>query len=319
MPWCPKCKTEYQEGIEVCADCGTPLVDELPDEEEMRVVAFISEEALANKLVDYLGYSDIKAECHYDECEESYAILVGISKFSEAKTAFRAFYSVESKNMLQTDIERHLRDAGVNGELGVDEELLEEIPEEEMSRGEKEAIAKAVMAEQVYKSSEVYVKKADVSKDMFSTAITFLAFAVLLLVFLVLNALEIITMFNNLPSLLMIGAMAVGCSLVGINAIKRSRRAEIDSVEEDKITSSVEEWLRSNITDDFFADLNAEELGEEILYLRRTEKIRTKLAEAYPDLDENFADSLIEDFYNEYYENAETEASDTEAPEETEE
>ena len=26
MPWCPKCKTEYIEGIEVCADCRTPLV-----------------------------------------------------------------------------------------------------------------------------------------------------------------------------------------------------------------------------------------------------------------------------------------------------
>ena len=23
--WCPKCKTEYQDGIMVCADCGTPL------------------------------------------------------------------------------------------------------------------------------------------------------------------------------------------------------------------------------------------------------------------------------------------------------
>ena len=35
MPWCPNCKTEYQEGIEKCADCGSDLVDELPDEEEV--------------------------------------------------------------------------------------------------------------------------------------------------------------------------------------------------------------------------------------------------------------------------------------------
>lgn len=28
--WCPKCKTEYIEGITKCADCGIDLVDELP-------------------------------------------------------------------------------------------------------------------------------------------------------------------------------------------------------------------------------------------------------------------------------------------------
>ena len=34
MPWCPKCKTEYREGIEVCADCGSQLVEEDKLQEE---------------------------------------------------------------------------------------------------------------------------------------------------------------------------------------------------------------------------------------------------------------------------------------------
>lgn len=28
MPWCPKCKNEYKEGIKICADCGCELVSE---------------------------------------------------------------------------------------------------------------------------------------------------------------------------------------------------------------------------------------------------------------------------------------------------
>ena len=32
MPWCPTCKTEYNENIQTCYDCGAALVSSLPEE-----------------------------------------------------------------------------------------------------------------------------------------------------------------------------------------------------------------------------------------------------------------------------------------------
>lgn len=38
MPWCPDCRTEYDPGNAVCADCGADLVDEMPAGNEPAVV-----------------------------------------------------------------------------------------------------------------------------------------------------------------------------------------------------------------------------------------------------------------------------------------
>ena len=32
MPYCPKCRAEYRDGFEKCADCGTELVEELAED-----------------------------------------------------------------------------------------------------------------------------------------------------------------------------------------------------------------------------------------------------------------------------------------------
>ena len=35
MPWCPKCKAEFREGFTECSTCQVPLVDSLPEENEV--------------------------------------------------------------------------------------------------------------------------------------------------------------------------------------------------------------------------------------------------------------------------------------------
>lgn len=65
--WCPKCKTEYREGITVCADCGAKLVEQSQIEEVN--ICEINDEKTAEELVKFLEYSgvkDVKMELNKD-------------------------------------------------------------------------------------------------------------------------------------------------------------------------------------------------------------------------------------------------------------
>ena len=296
MPWCPKCKNEYQDGITMCADCNIPLVDELPNDEDYKTVAFIEEEELAGKLKEYLEFSSINAIVDYDEKEESYAVKVSPDDYQEARVAFQAFYRVEKSREAAMDIL-----TGANDGSEADEnisEALDGIEEEDLNEDEKRLLTQAIVSEQVYKPAEVYVTKSDESKDMFSTALTFLGFAVALLILLVLSLTKVIEAFSNTASLVTIGVLAVGCCLVGINAVKRSKKAEIASHDEEELTEKVKAWMDENITDDTFKELDAEELSEEILYLKRAEIIRNRLNEVFPGMNDDFVDAMIDDFYD---------------------
>ncbi len=322
MPWCPICKNEYQEGILVCADCNAELVDELPAEDDRVALAYISDEALAGKLVEYLGYNSIDADSEYDEQEASFCVRVPSDRLEPAKSAFRAFYRVESANIANEELKKKLYELTHKNDPDSDDseedisDELENISLEDLSDSEKELLSQALVSERVYKPAEVYVTKSDVSKDMFSTAITFLVFAALLMVFLVLNALDIITLFNNTASLIVIGVLSLSCCLVGINAIKRSRKAEIESYSEEQLTDSINKWLDENVTDDMFDELDTADMSEEVRYLRRTEIIKQKLDETYPNLNDDYVDALLDDFYDTRFsastnEEAESESNDS--------
>lgn len=89
MPWCPKCRNEYVEGITKCADCGTELVDELPKEED----SFLTEEQIARaKALLEKQNREEHADCEEpDESGEAAAVkqvtAKGVYKDSAQKAA----------------------------------------------------------------------------------------------------------------------------------------------------------------------------------------------------------------------------------------
>lgn len=58
MAWCPKCKNEYVEGIRVCADCGSELVEALPSETEEAVLYGGTQAAVYPEFAQETGADD---------------------------------------------------------------------------------------------------------------------------------------------------------------------------------------------------------------------------------------------------------------------
>jgi len=70
MPFCPKCRCEYVEGVQSCNDCGAELVYELPQEEQQEEAQYyehwekvinVSTESEAEMIIELLEKAEIPA------------------------------------------------------------------------------------------------------------------------------------------------------------------------------------------------------------------------------------------------------------------
>ncbi|MBM3493942.1 MAG: hypothetical protein FJX72_06435 [Armatimonadetes bacterium] len=64
MPWCPKCRTEYEPLVGQCADCGVSLIADLPQEDMGKdpvIVAQVADSQEALVLVATLNAEGIPA------------------------------------------------------------------------------------------------------------------------------------------------------------------------------------------------------------------------------------------------------------------
>ena len=104
MPWCPKCKSEYREGFAECATCHVPLVDSLPEEDEIQPQDAVQPEQqeelpqFENPIAVYMADRRVDAEMVRDMLADN-GITAGMRQVmtqqSGAVSGRRARYGVE--------------------------------------------------------------------------------------------------------------------------------------------------------------------------------------------------------------------------------
>ena len=307
MAYCPKCKTEYRDGIETCADCGAALVEKLPHDGAEPLYRIRSEE-LFRKFTAYLDYCGLPYETDFTEADGTYELYSVKSRYNMKIT--QAFETVVSAEAEQELLNIASDSVNADGSLSPEEagELSDLVSEKLASAGEselseesfnelirEEAVSKLQGTEfHRLKSYEPLRKKAEESR---SSGIMLLVFSVLGAAFVVLNMTGVISLFGALFTQLVLLGFFLLLFIAGIWSLFGAKKDLILAEDEEKNIEHLNSWLKENITRDMLSDPDEADFSDEEKQLNEQERLY-KLAEAeFPDLSEEILNHFTDEFY----------------------
>ncbi|MBQ8633766.1 MAG: hypothetical protein IJ420_09190 [Lachnospiraceae bacterium] len=269
MSWCPKCKNEYRAGITVCPDCNEELMEELTEAIELEFVPLFQtdNDELKTKLVKYLIHCGRKVQEESAEVETEegiktvHAIFVPKDDYAEAAQEIHTVIAYDAKQ----------------------------------AAGEEDLKPRHRAPE----PSTLYVDAKSRYQEYKSSGIMFLAFAVLFLIFGILNLVGVINIMASTVSLIIVFAAVVGFTYVGITSLMKVSSLKEEASTEEKTTDTIMDFLKESFTKEkLLAAFNEEEVSGELLYFQIMELMKEKTMERFPEADENYIDSLLEEYYN---------------------
>lgn len=277
MPWCPKCKNEYVEGIKICADCKVELTDSLKGAGDSPLI--FGEKEQMERLERFLVFSNIhSAGIAFDEEEGVYELSVA-----------------------REDRERASKAAGIFLQQEEAEKLKEILPQDDKEMPGYPMPAPA--AKGIYENS---AKRAEENRSSgyMLLIVGGLGLAAVILIFMGIIPISMSAMNRYMTCGVMSGLFILFI-VMGILSMKSSRVLAQKAEKENSLASEIKKWCEENLTaetvDDGLFEAGDTE-GEEIKYFKRVEKMKSQISYQFLNLDDGFLDSFVDEYYPSVFE-----------------
>lgn len=278
MPWCPKCKNEYVNGIKVCTDCGCELVETL---ECFCLLTFGDEEQMT-ALKEFLTAGGIKnVRLQYDEAEKVYDLQVEEAEQKKATDLLRLFLIRENERL------------GEQQEIDAQEEADSELEDDSDSEVRVEKGAAKAAVPQGYQDSAERAEENRSSAGM----LLFAGAAGLVVVALGIAGIIPFRLGNAYLFYGVLSAVFILFIVMGVISVKNAKIFAKKAESESNLQEILLKWCKENMQADAIdAQIGkTQEDTEETLYFRRCEQVRGMLNHQFMNLDQAFLDHFIDE------------------------
>ena len=278
MLMCPKCRNEYRDGIENCADCGCKLVS--VNENGGLVPLIAGDQASLENVKKYLEYNNVSGvQLMYDGTKAVHVLVVPQDNFATARKYAANFMQQEQARM-----------------------------QEEMMKANVQAGAFAVPQQESNAKPKQYMDNKVRAEENRSSAWTLLLVGGVGLILVVLGFLGYLPIHISGPSRYMVfglmGAMFVLFFVMGVVSLKNSKKYASKAKEDNELEQTLREWCQEAFADgivDTMLGMEIMDATNEELYFKRTALMKTMIAKQFVNLDNTFVDHFVDEMYDELF------------------